>query len=63
MKVPEIIHYCWFGPKSIPKTELECIESWKIFFPDHKIMFWNEKTFDFSDNCFASEAYEKKQYV
>ena len=46
MKIPKIIHYCWFGPKPIPELELKCMQSWKKFLPDYKLMFWNEKTFD-----------------
>ena len=63
MDIPKIIHYCWFGPKPIPKLELECMESWGKYFPDFKIMFWNEDTFDISSNIFAKQAYEKKKYA
>lgn len=63
MKVPKIIHYCWFGPNPIPELELKCIASWNLSFPNYKFMFWNEKTFNISDNSFAREAYENKHYA
>ena len=63
MAIPKIIHYCWFGPKPIPELELICMESWKIFFPDYKLMFWNEKTFDIGLYDFTKQAYEKKYYA
>jgi mannosyltransferase OCH1-like enzyme len=63
MKIPKIIHYCWFGPKPIPKLELKCMESWKVFFPDYKFMFWNEKTFDINEVSFVKQAYETKHFA
>lgn len=64
MKIPKIIHYCWFGPNPIPETEKKCIESWKKFFPDFELKFWNEDTFDFSSApLFARQAYEHKKYA
>jgi mannosyltransferase OCH1-like enzyme len=63
MEIPKIIHYCWFGPKPIPKLELKCMESWGKYFPDYELMFWNEKTFDIKSNIFAKQAYENKKYA
>ena len=63
MRIPKIIHYCWFGSKPISNLDLKCIESWKKFFPDYKLMFWNEKTFDLSKYTFTLQAYEKKYYA
>ncbi len=63
MKIPKIIHYCWFGPKPIPELELRCIETWKKNLPDYEFMFWNEKTFDIKNsNDYVREAYENKMY-
>lgn len=64
MKIPKIIHYCWFGPNPIPETEKKCIESWKKFFPEFEFKFWNEDTFDFSTApLFAKQAYEHKKFA
>lgn len=63
MPIPKIIHYCWFGPKPIPYLELNCIESWKKFLPDYKLMFWNESTFDVNSSPFTKQAYENKYYA
>jgi len=62
-KIPKIIHYCWFGPKDIPEIELKCMESWKVFFPEFKFMFWNENTFDIREASFVEQAYEAKHYA
>jgi len=63
MKIPKIIHCCWFGPKPIPELELKCIESWKKYFPDYKIILWNEETFDINEAPFVQQAYETKHYA
>ena len=34
----KIIHYCWFGNNDMPELALKCIDSWKKFFPDYKII-------------------------
>lgn len=61
--IPKIIHYCWFGNKPIPEKELKCIESWNIFFPNFKIIKWNEETFDLNSSAFCKQAYDMKQYA
>lgn len=63
MSIPKIIHYCWFGPKQIPDLERNCMESWKKFFPDYEIKFWNEETFDISLNTFSQQAYDGGHYA
>jgi len=61
--IPKIIHYCWFG--GAPKNELilKCMESWKEFCPDYKIIEWNEGNFDLSVCPYVQEAYEAKKWA
>lgn len=62
--IPKIIHYCWFGSQPMPAKEQQCVDSWHIFFPDYKFMFWNEETFDFEDApLFAKQALEVNKYA
>jgi len=63
MRIPKIIHYCWFGPNELPETEQKCIESWKKQLPDYQIMFWNEKNFDVNSVEYVKQAYELKKYA
>lgn len=42
--IPKIIHYCWFGRNPLPPLALECIASWRKFFPDYEIWQWSEGT-------------------
>lgn len=61
--IPKIIHYCWFGNGPKGKKEIKCIESWKKFCPDYKIIEWNESNIDISSNDYIKEAYANKKYA
>lgn len=61
--IPKIIHYCWFGHKTLPKSAQKCIASWKRYFPDYEICEWNENNFDVNTIPFTQEAYERKKYA
>lgn len=61
--IPKIIHYCWFGKKTLPKQVNDYIESWKTFCPDYKIIQWNETNFDVNMNQFVKEAYENQKWA
>lgn len=61
--IPKIIHYCWFGGKSLPSSAIKCIASWKKFFPDYEIKEWNESNFDVNMMAFTREAYASKKYA
>lgn len=61
--IPKIIHYCWFGRNPLPKDAVKCIESWKKFCPDYKIVEWNEDNFDINSCQYISEAYKERKYA
>lgn len=63
MSIPKIIHYCWFGGGPISAESQKCMESWKKYCPDYKIIEWNEQNFDISTNRYAQQAYEAKRYA
>ena len=44
--IPKVIHYCWFGNGEKSELAMKCIESWKKYCPDYKIIEWNEKNYD-----------------
>lgn len=62
-KIPKVIHYCWFGKGNKSKIFDKCIESWRKYLPDYKIVEWNEENFDIECNCYVKEAYEKRKYA
>ncbi len=59
----KIIHYCWFGKNDLPEIAKKCIESWKKYLPDYKIICWNEDNFDVNQNIFIKQAYENKKWA
>lgn len=62
MAIPKIIHYVWVGEKAKPELFYRCLESWKKYCPDYKIIEWNETNFDINQSLFASQAYQAKKY-
>ena len=63
MSIPKIIHYCWFGGGTISPENRKCMESWKKYCPDYKIIEWNEQNFEISKNRYAQQAYAAKRYA
>lgn len=63
MKIPKIIHYCWFGGKEKPKLAKRCLESWLKYFPEYEIKEWNEGNFDVNITPFTKDAYASKKYA
>ncbi|MGN0978381.1 MAG: glycosyltransferase family 32 protein [Faecousia sp.] len=64
MRIPKIIHYCWFGGGAKPKLAQKCIASWKKYCPDYEIIEWNEGNFDVSTApLYVRQAYEAKRWA
>lgn len=61
--IPKVIHYCWFGHNTLPKSALKCIDSWKKYFPDYEIKEWNEDNFDVDIIPYTKEAYKAKKFA
>ena len=57
------IHYCWFGGKPLPSLANKCIESWKKYLPDYKIIRWDESNSNLEECPFIKEAYEHKKWA
>ena len=61
--IPKTIHYCWFGGNPLGEKELACIESWRRFLPDYKIVRWDESNFDVRSCSYASEAFDATKWA
>lgn len=59
----KMLHYCWFGKAPKSKTIEKCIASWKQYFPDWKLMEWNEDNFDIHHNIYVEQAYNAKKWA
>ncbi len=63
MPIPKVIYYCWFGNGKMPRLSEKCIESWKKYCPDYKIVCINEENFDIKQNKYAREAYNAGKWA
>lgn len=63
MAIPKVIHYCWFGGKQLPQDAVDCIKSWKKYYPDYEIVEWNEDNFDVNICDYVKEAYAEKKWA
>ncbi len=61
--IPKVIHYCWFGHNPLPKMALDCIASWRKFFPGYEIKEWNEDNFDVNMIPYTAQAYKAGKYA
>ena len=58
VRIPKVINYCWFSGNPMPEYLVKCIESWKRFCPDYKIVRWDEDNYDVGKNIYMKQAYE-----
>ncbi|WOE31280.1 MULTISPECIES: glycosyltransferase family 32 protein [unclassified Acinetobacter] len=61
--IPKIIHYCWFGEKSIPEQQQYYINEWQNKCPEWEIRLWNENSFSIDQHPFVLSAYQQKKYA
>lgn len=63
-KIPKIINYCWFGGQEKPESVINCIESWKKFCPEYKLVEWNEANYDISKkNIYVQQAANRQKWA
>lgn len=58
--IPKIIHYCWLSDDPIPPNLQRCINSWKQYCPEYKIIKWDRVRFDINSIELVKEAYYTK---
>lgn len=61
--IQKVIHYCWFGGNQKSELIEKCIESWKKYCPEYKIIEWNENNFNINLCEYTSEAYKQKKWA
>lgn len=61
--IEKTIHYCWFGGNQLPESVVKCIDSWKKYCPEYKIIQWNESNYDYKKNPYMSAAYEDHKFA
>lgn len=63
MRIPPIIHYCWFGRGQVPETDKRYIAGWREKCPEYKMVCWNEDNFDINKNVYVKWAYKNKKWA
>lgn len=61
--IPKLIHYCWFGNNKKSALVSKCINSWKEYMPDYRIVEWNQHNFDINANDYVCDAYKERKYA
>ena len=62
VRIPKVINYCWFSGNPMPDYLAKCLESWKRFCPDYKIVRWDENNYDVGKNLYMKQAYEAEKW-
>lgn len=57
------IHYCWFGRNKKSELIVRCMDTWRKYCPEWRIVEWNEDNFDVSINNYVRNAYERKMWA
>ena len=60
--IPKIIHYCWLGGGKMPKSAIQCMDSWRRFLPDYELRLWNREAFDVESVPWVKEAFEAGKF-
>lgn len=60
--IPKIIHYVWVGGSPLTELAQKCINSWKVYCPEYKIVEWNESNFSIASNRYCRQAYESGKW-
>lgn len=59
-RIPKIIHYCWFGGKTLPADLQKCVDSWSML-EGYQVMRWDESNCSFDENEFVRRTYAEKK--
>ena len=43
MRIPKVIHLCWFSGDEYPDIIKKCIDSWRRVLPDFEIKIWTKE--------------------
>lgn len=62
LKIPKLIHYCWFGGTPLREDFAAYIEGWEKNCPDYEIVRWDESNYDYNKNEYMYDAYKHKKW-
>lgn len=62
-QIEKTIHSFWFSGEKKPEKYQRCIDSWKKYCPDYKVIEWNASNYDITRNKYMLQAYERKRWA
>lgn len=62
-KIPQQIHFFWFGNNPRNKLFERCLKSWKTNLPEYSITEWNEANYDVNKNNFTQRAFREQKWA
>jgi hypothetical protein len=62
MKIPKIIHWCWFSKEVSAETQ-NYVDGWKKLMPDYEFICWNADNFDIHSVKWVEQAVEHKKWA
>jgi len=62
-KIPNLIHYIWFGGTQQNELHEQCIESWATHAPDCTIVRWDESNCNITENAYVTQAYRARKWA
>lgn len=62
-KIPQKVHYIWFGDNPFNDLEKRCQASWEKYLPEYEIIKWNEANFDVQQHSFTQKAFAEKKWA
>lgn len=61
--IPKIIHYVWVGDQPKPDSVIKCIQNWRQYLPDYKIIEWGNDDLRKINNTYVNEAFHAKKWA
>ncbi|MGE6286820.1 glycosyltransferase family 32 protein [Aeromonas media] len=59
----KILHCVWFGRGKKSDLIKQCMNSWREYAHDYKVIEWNEDNFDVNCNKYVKQAYDAKKWA
>lgn len=57
--IPKILHYCWFGGRTVTPLMERCMDTWKTRLPDFQVKRWDLAS-EIPDSPFVREAVRRQ---
>lgn len=63
MRIPKVIHLCWFSGDEYPDIIKKCIDSWRRVLPDFEIKIWTKEMALETNILYVKEAISVRKWA